>query len=312
MPSLSKPLLTVVLVAGNYRDRFQTCIRSVLAQDIIDQIAILVYDRAYRPVRDLPEFEHPQVRYEAVDRHRTLGQLQKESVLETETEFIAFIEEHVVVPVNWARESLRVHADGYTGVTGIFVHGNPKFHWARIGFRITYGQYMFSIEDGESTDIPADNACFIRSKLLKFEKDLELLFNTDVLLTRRLVAEGERLYRISDVRLAHSSERTLRGVLRSLFYWNQMYICNLIVTENWSLPYRAVRLLSMPLAPFVRLSKGFIKACRNSVDMKQYLLDAPSVFLLHCGSAVGMFVGMICGYRNSEWRFTDCETSAFR
>src|SRR4051812_22093990 len=304
------PVLTVILTAGNDRGRFQQTLRSILDQDIIEQILIVIYDRAYQPVRDLPEFDHPNVSYQPVERHSTLGQLQQQSVFSGKTEFIAFIEEHVLVPTNWARESLHAHSRGYAGATGVFIPGNPQYYWARIGFLITYGQYIFPRDDGESTNIPADNGSFVRSKLLKFGDDLELLFNTDVLLTRRLVAAGEKLYRIGGLSLAHANERTLRAALTSLFYWNQMYICNLVVTKKWSLPYRTLRLLSMPLVPFVRIVKGCLQARRNGSDMKQFWLDAPSVFLLHVGSALGMAVGLLLGYQCSEWRFTDCETSS--
>jgi glycosyltransferase involved in cell wall biosynthesis len=308
----TKPLLTVILIAGNYRDRVQRALRSILNQDMIDQLAVVVYDRAFEPVRDLPEFDHPNVAYKAVERDTTLGQLQKQSVLATETEFIAFIEEHVTIPPNWARECLSAHAEGYAGVTGIFVAGNGEYHWARIGFLMTYGAYMFPTKGGESVNIPADNSSFVRSKLLRLEQDLELLFNTDVLLTRRLAEEGEKLYRVGDLSLAHSNERTFRAAWVSLFYWNQMYACNLVVTERWSFLRRAFRFFSMPAAPLVRTLKGLVQAWQNSADMKQWFRDAPSVFLLHVGSAAGMTAGLLLGYQRSEWKFTDCETSAPR
>ena len=162
--------MTVVLVAGNVRERAQRTLQSVLEQKLNGQIAVLVYDRAFQPARDLPEFDHPSVTYQAADSRSTLGQLQKQAVFAVQTEFIAFIEEHVVVPPGWAEESLRLHAAGYTGVTGIFTPGNAHHHWARIGFLMTYGEYVLPRQGGPATDIPADNASFIRSKLLKSRK----------------------------------------------------------------------------------------------------------------------------------------------
>jgi hypothetical protein len=235
LPMMKEPVLTVVLVTGNARERGQRALRSVLDQDGADQIVIFVYDRAYHPVRDLPEFSHPSVIYEAADRQSTLGQLQKQALFAAKTEIIAFIEEHVGLPPGWARETLRLHALGYTGVTGTFVPGNAHHHWARIGFLMTYGEYVFPSEGGETANIPADNASFIRSKLLKFEEDLELLFNTDVLLTRRLIAQGEKLYRAGNLSLKHSNESSLVSGWTSLFYWNQMYICNLVAVEKWAI-----------------------------------------------------------------------------
>jgi hypothetical protein len=306
------PVLTVVLVAGNSRERAQRMLRSVLDQDGADQIVVFVYDRAYHPVRDLSEFSHPGVTYEAVDRQSTLGQLQKRALLNARTEIIAFIEEHVSLPPGWARESLRLHALGYTGVTGTFVPGNAHHHWARIGFLMTYGEYVLPSEGGETTNIPADNASFIRSKLLKFEEELELLFNTDVLLTRRLIAQGEKLYRAGNLALKHSSESSFFGGWTALFYWNQMYICNRAVIEKWSRTRKLLRLLSSPLVPFVRTFKGLRRAVGNSADLRKFFADSPSLFSLHTGAAAGIAAGLLFGYQDSERKFTDCETSGRR
>ncbi len=141
---------------------------------------------------------------------------------------------------------------------------------------------------------------------------MEILLCTDVLLIRRLVADGERLYRAANLVLKHWNENTFSDGWVSLFYWNQMYICNLAIIEKWSPIYRLIRLLSTPLARFVRAFKSYRKAKRNAVDMKQFFVDLPGSFFFHVGSAAGMAVGLLFGYQNSEERFTDCETSLQR
>jgi hypothetical protein len=306
------PVLTVVMIAGNRRERAQRMLRSVLEQDIGDQIMIMVYDRSDQPARDLPELNRPNIVYEVVDKSWTLGPLQKRATLAATTDIIAFIEEHVVVPPGWARESLRLHAEGYAGVTGIFTAGNPHYHWARILFSITYGNYMLPSQAGETTEIPGDNSSFIRSKVLKYEGELDLLLSTDILLIRRLVADGEKLYRVADLNLKHWNENTFSDGWIALFYWNQMYICNLFTVERWSLLHRGLRLLSTPLAPFVRALKSYRYAKRNGSDMKQFFADLPVSFLFHAGSAAGMAAGLLLGYQNSKEKFADCETSAQR
>jgi hypothetical protein len=306
------PVLTVVLIAGNRRERAQRMLRSVLEQDIADQIVIMVYDRADQPARDLPELNRSNIVYEAVDKEWTLGPLQKRATLAASTDIIAFIEEHVVVPPGWARESLQRHAQGYTGVTGIFTAGNPHYGWARILFSITYGSYMLSEQRGDTTDIPGDNSSFIRSKILKYGDELEVLLSTDILLIRRLVADGEKLYRAADLILKHWNENRFFDGWIALFYWNQLYICNLLTVERWSLIHRVLRLLSTPLAPFVRALKSYGNAKRNASDMQQFFADLPASFLFHAGSAAGMAAGLLLGYQDSQRKFTDCETSARR
>jgi glycosyltransferase involved in cell wall biosynthesis len=308
----TNPLLTVVMIAGNRRERAQRMLRSVLEQDIADQIVIMVYDRADQPGRDLPELNRSNIVYEVVGKEWTLGPLQKRAILAASTDIIAFIEEHVVVPPGWARETLRLHAEGYTGVTGIFIAGNPHYRWARILFSITYGNYMLSNQAGETRDIPGDNSSFIRSKILKYEDELDLLLSTDILLIRRLVAEGEKLYRAADLILKHWNENTFFDGWIALYYWNQMYICNLRAVEGWSPLYRGLRFLSTPLAPFVRAVKSYRQAKKNASDMKQFFSDLPVSLLFHSGSAAGMAAGLLFGYQNSQQKFTDCETSAQR
>lgn len=304
------PAFTVVLVAGNRRERAQRMLRSVLEQDIADQIVIMVYDRADQPSRDLPELTRPGIIYEAVDKGSTIGQLLARATLAAATEIIAFIEEHVVVPPGWARESLRRHADGYAGVTGTLTCGNSQYRGARIIFSITYGAYMRPQEAGETTEIPGHNSSFIRSKLLKFRDELEWLLGTEILLIRRLVADGEKFYRAADLTLKHWNETTLCDGCRALFFWNQMYICNLATMEKWSFTHRALYLMATSLVPFVRAFKNYTHAKQNRSDMKQFFADLPAAVVLHAASAAGMIAGLLFGYQNSERRFVDSETSS--
>ena len=208
-------------------------LRSVLQQDIADEIVIFVYDRAPQETRDFAELDHPNVVYEAVSKKFTLGQLQKHATLTATTDIIAFIEEHVTVPSGWARETLRRHAEGYAGVTGNFIAGNPHQRFARILFSITYGTYILPQNPGPTEHMPADNSSFIRSKLLKYGDEMEMLFNTDNLLIQRLLADGEKCYRAGELNLRHWNEHILADGWRALFYWNQMYICNACRDEEF-------------------------------------------------------------------------------
>ena len=304
----SNAALTVVLVADEYRDRAQRMLRSVLEQDIADQIVIFVYDRANGAAKDFPELNHPSVVHQAVDRKLTLGQLQKRAVVTATTDLLAFIEEHVVVPPGWARETLQRHAEGYAGVTGNFVAGNPGRRFARILFSITYGTYILPQEAGPTQNMPGDNSSFIRSKLLRCGDDMEMLFNTDALLMRRLLADGETLYRAAELNLRHWNEHLFADGWVALFYWNQMYICNRVVLENWSLLHRVTRFLATPLVPFARSWKMYRQTKQNNADLKQFVADLPVAFLYHCASALGMATGLLFGFQNSELEFTNCET----
>jgi glycosyl transferase family 2 len=306
------PAITVVLVVGNYRDRAQRVLRSVLAQDIADQILILFYDRADRPARDFSELSHPNVKYEAVDRSLSLGELQKRGILAATSEIVGLVEEHVAVPPNWARESLRLHAEGYAGVTGVFVPGNRQHRVSKLSFLITYGSYILPQTSGETNHIPADNSTLVRSKVLRYKNDLALLLDTDTVLIRRMVADGEKVYASANIQIRHWSEANFLDACVSLFYWNQTYIWTCAVLENWSAFRRVARLLTSPLVAFVRSGKSYAQARRNGADMKQFFVDLPAIFILHMASGTGIATGLLLGCRNSRLQFTDCETNMAR
>ena len=306
------PAVTVILVVGNYRSRAQRALRSVLAQDIIDQILILFYDRADRPARDFPELNHPNVKYEAVDKKITLGELQKRGILAATSEIVGFVEEHVAVPPNWARESLRLHAEGYAGVTGVFVPGNRQHRVSNLSFSITYGSYILPQTSGETNHIPADNSTLVRSKVLRHKNDLALLLDTDTLLIRRMVADGEKIYASADIPIRHWNEIRFLDAWIGLFYWNQMYISTRIVLEKWSALRRMARLLTSPLVAFVRSGRSYAQARRNGADMKQFFVDLPAIFILHTASGAGAATGLLLGYGDSRLQFTECETNMAR
>jgi glycosyltransferase involved in cell wall biosynthesis len=306
------PVVTVVLVAANYRARAQRALRSVLAQDIADQIAILFYDRADKPARDFPELNHPSVKYEAVDKNVTLGELQKRGILAATSEIVGLIEEHVAVPPNWLRESLRLHAKGYAGVTGVFLPGNEDHRISKLSFLITYGSYILPQTSGETNHIPADNSTLVRSKVLRYKDDLALLLDTDTLLIRCMVADGEKVYASANIQMRHWNEAGFLDACIALIYWNQAYIRTCIILERWSPLRQIARLLTSPLIAFVRSAKSYAQARRNRADMKQFFVDLPAIFALHMASGIGIAAGLLFGYRNSRLQFTECETNIAR
>lgn len=306
------PAVTAVLVAGNYRDRAQRALRSILDQDVTEEFVVFFYDRADQPARDFPELNHPRVRYEAIGKNITLGELQKRAVLAATTEIVGLIEEHAAVPRNWLRESLSLHAAGYAGVTGVFLPGNAHRCVSRLSFMITYGGYILPQQSGQTNHIPADNSTLVRSKVLRYKEDLALLLDTDTLLIRRMVADGEKVYASADIRMQHWSEARFFDVCIALFYWNQMYIRTCVILEKWSTMRRIARFVTSPLVGFVRSWKSYAQARRNRVDIKQFFIDLPAIFILHNAAGVGIAVGLLFGYRNSRLQFTECETNAFR
>jgi hypothetical protein len=306
------PALTVVLVAANYRKRAQRVLRSILDQDIVDQIVVLFYDRADRPARDFPELNHPSVKYETVDRNITLGELQKRGVLSATSEIVGLIEEHVTVPPNWARESLRLHAEGYAGVTGVFAPGDEQHRASKLAYMITYGTYILPKTSGQMNHIPADNSTLVRAKVLRYKDELGLLLDTDALLIRRMVADGEKLYASANMQLRHWSETSFLDGCIALFYWNQMYIRTCVVLDKWSAIRQMARFLTSPLVAFVRCRKSYAQARRNGADMKQFFVDLPAIFTMHMASGMGIAAGLLFGYQNSRLQFTECETNAVR
>lgn len=304
----SKPLLTVVFIAGNRRERVQRSLRGLLSQDIADQIVIMLFDRADKPSRDLPELTSPNVIYQAVDRNTTVGQLQKRGVVTASSDCVAFIEEHVVVPPGWARETLRLHALGYAGVTGIFHSGNSQYSCSRILFSITYGEYILSKNAGETAHVPSHNSSFIRSKLLKFSDDLAMFLSTDILMMRCLIENGEKCYR-ADLHIKHWNHNNWLDGWSALRCWSQMYICNRLTTERWWHGQRLLRMVAVPFIPFVRGYQNYKQARANGINVKQFFSDLPSILFLHCGSAIGIASGLLFGYQDCERRFADCESN---
>lgn len=307
----SGPLITLILVAGNFRDRVQRSLRSVLSQDIADQIAIIVYDRADQPKRDLSELNSPQVFYEAVANDTTLGQLTKRGLLAANTDIVGFIDEHVVLPAGWARESLRLHAQGYSGVCGFFVPGNPQHRCARLALAVTKGDYILPKQAGETTAIPGDNSTFVRTKVLNGVDNLEALLNSDPLLIQRLVDSGDKCYR-ANLAVKHWNENRWWDAWIAFRFWTQTYICNKSAIENWSSMRRLSRLLSIPFIPIVRCYRNYKLARVNRMNMKEFFLDLPSLLFLHSGTAAGVAAGLLFGLQDSGVRFADCEINVDR
>src|SRR5262245_38622564 len=120
------PSLSVVIVCGAQQQRAKRSIDSVLRQDIIDQIEIVLVDCSPENSQMLPDIHITQVKIVRLSEKTSYGFARAEGARHCSARIVAFLEEHAVAKPGWAKALVTAH-EGPWAVVGPEIHnGNPN------------------------------------------------------------------------------------------------------------------------------------------------------------------------------------------
>src|SRR5688572_15414215 len=185
--------MTVVVVVGEQRDRASRCLHSVLEQDCVEDLEIILIDVAAEIFPPLAGSEHPSLRYLASPAGATLSGVRAAAVRMASAPIIVFLEEHCRAFPGWATALIRAH-QGPSAAVGAEIHNaNPESRLSRIIELMNYNLWLPPATRGEFNLLPGHNSSFKRDVLLQYGDELETLLRAEVVLYHRMHRDGHRL-----------------------------------------------------------------------------------------------------------------------
>ncbi|HMB54496.1 MAG TPA: hypothetical protein VKU40_14360, partial [Thermoanaerobaculia bacterium] len=189
---------------------------------------------------------------------------------------------------------------------------NPGVGRADVHGLLTYGGFMAPQERREVDLLPGHNASYKSAVVRRYGDELERLLVCDLVLQRRLHADGERLLIEPASRIGHLNEARSRTLLRGMFLWNRCYGSLRPREEGWGLLRRLAYLGGWPLVPFWGLLLMLRRHRRQPARRALVLRHLPVLVLLLWSGALGQLWGMLFGVGDAERRFTEYELTASR
>jgi hypothetical protein len=303
------PQLTVVLVIGRQRSRAEAALNSLLEQNIIDRMEVLLFDLGPQEGPALPAANHPAVKMRRGGPSDSLATARVEAVHAARAPVIAFMEEHCQAQPGWAEAIVGAHAGPWAGVACDFVIANPNAGRSDQAFRMTYGVYARSRDGrGRVNRIPGQNSAFKRDVLLRYQDQLEWFMSADLVLQLKMAEDGSELFYEPAAKMAHRNENTVRSFCVGAFYWNWCFSNIRAQVFRWGPARRALWIVLSPLIPWVRLARMSLQMLRlGPSQFMQFVCDIPFVLAVSVCSAAGQVAGLLNSFEKGDRELSEFE-----
>lgn len=308
-----KPILSIVLQVGGQRERSERCLASLLDQESIEQIEIILIDYGLGSFPPLRGSDHPSVmtiprpEYEAFGFSRSLG------VQKAGAPVVAFIEDHCIVDRGWAAAIVGAHSQDWKAIGGEVYVANSGVGISDAIAVMNYARWLAPARTGIYELLVGHNTAYDRQALLDFEDDLPLMLRCDPVLQWKLREEGHFAYLDDAIKFAHINETEIAPITRGYFLWNRMFAPTRARVFKWSPARRFAWIILSPLIPLVRITKQFAFILINRPSLlRDFLRSIPVQFIAQSVAAAGQTTGLIFGVGDAATSFLHYELNQVR
>ncbi|MEP7010055.1 MAG: hypothetical protein ABJC13_07010 [Acidobacteriota bacterium] len=299
------PDLSVILAVGERRDRAPACLASLLAQEGIERIEILLYDLAPGEPEPIRGSDHPSVIIKRLPPETLFSVVKARGVEEARAPVVTFVEEHCRAFPGWAAALIEAHRGSHAGVGPEVHNGNANVPFSRSIHVVNYQMFYPGAARGERVMLPGHNSSWKREALLAYGDRLEEYLRAEIVLHLKLTADGHRLLLEPAAKLAHLNESDLRSASRGRYLWNRIYAHERAKAFGWSSARRWGYLAATPIIPIysvIRLMHWLAKERPDLLGIAARGL--PRIAAVAVVAALGHSAGLLLGPGDAEARFT--------
>ena len=279
------PRLSVVIASVNGLACILECLEKLEAQTVRGELEILVLDRRTDGTAETIARRFPRVVLRAGLHNRSIPDLRWEGMRAAQGEWIAVIEDHCLVPADWA-EKILSFADSPYGVVGGPVENGARsrlLDWAY--FLAEYGPCMPPLAEGETDGVPGNNAAY-RRDVLPLQDD-KWAHVWESFLQKDLRRKGVRIFLSQALLIYHKKSFRLAEMLSQRFLYSRSYAA----MRGRSL-LRALLSLALPPLLLLRITRCLLSKRRN---FQEFLLGLPVIALFVLAWAWGEIIGYLAG-----------------
>lgn len=297
--------LTVILVVGQRRERAARALASVLAQEAVERLEVLVLDCAPGNPPPLPGSGHPGVRWVVLPESTRFAAAKALGVRMARAPVVAFLEEHCRVAAGWAEALIAAHRGGWAGVGPEMHNANPGSPGSRVVALMNYHPWLPPAQRGEHDMLPGHNASFKRELLLGYGAELDRLLGAEIVLHTRLRQDGHRLLLEPAARLFHLNDGRIGSALRGFYLFHRCYGPLRAEVFAWTLARRLLYVAATPLIPLYFVVRLLLVLARRRPRLLGAAVAAsPWMLAAQTASALGQAAGLLIGLGDAEAGFT--------
>jgi hypothetical protein len=286
------PDLTVVVPSVNGWSDLAGCLEALRAQRNGAVVEVVVADRVGDSVRAPLRERFPEVRLVEAPRHTSIPALRAMAFREARGSVVGVIEDHVIVPPDWARRMLEAHREGAQVVGGAVENAatGRLVDWA--AFLCEYSHCLTPPPAGPATWVTGNNVTYRRDLLESFRATIERE-GWENLLHDALRGAGITLTSRPDIRVGHKMHYTVGLYAAQRFLYSRSF-AGARLADSGAAKRGAYGLLALALPPLLlwRVVRNVWRSGRFRSELLRSLpLLAFFTLAWAAGEAAGAWLG---------------------
>ncbi len=289
------PRLSVVIASVNGLGCILECLEKLEALPERDQMEVLVLDRRTDATARTIAERFPWVTLRAGLTGKSIPELRWQGMRAAQGEWVAVIEDHCMVPNNWAADILRLAGSGFGVIGGPVENGAREriLDWAF--FLAEYGPCMPPLPEGEAEGVPGNNAAYLRSILPLDEPKWGAVWES--FLQNELRRKGVRIFLSPALLIYHKKMFRPSEMLEQRFLYSRSFAAmRASGMSSVKRLFYAVLSVALPVVLLWRITRCVVSKRRN---FREFLLGLPVIGLFVLSWAAGELVGYLAGAGDS-------------
>ena len=281
------PDLSVVVPSVNGWGDLDGCLRALTAQQGGARLEILVMDRVGESVRARVRSDYPQVRLMEAAPNTSIPALRAEAFRAARADVVGVIEDHVIVPPDWAERMLAAHREGAEVVGGAVDNAARErlVDWA--AFLCEYS-HCLTPPEGSAAWVTGNNVTYRRYLLERFRGALDGTRWEDHL-HGLLQQAGITLWSRPEIRVGHKKHYTVREYLYQRYLYARAFAGGRLQGAGFA--RRAGYGFAAAALPPILLFRIVLRVRRSRLHGRELLRSLPLLSVFVTAWATGEIVG---------------------
>ncbi len=285
------PDLSIIIPSVNSYDDLHGCLKAIDAQT--SAVAeVIVVDRLGDALRGAVQRDFPSTIILPVASDTTIPEMRAVGIAAATAPAVAVIEDHVIVPPDWARHMLDALADGNDVVGGAIENAavENQMDWA--AFLCEYSASLPPLPSGPSGGVPGNNVIY-RKEVLDRYTDVLAKHNWENHLHDAMKSDGIELIMRPDIVVGHKMHYTFWLYFSQRFLYSRSYAAARVADAPMSrrLAMGAAAFALPPLMYWRTVSRIYSKRKHRDHLVRALPLLVPFCMSWGAGEIVGYWFG---------------------
>lgn len=278
-PSVSRPLVSVVIPSYNSQKYIEKCLNSLMMQKTKVPYEIIVVDSSKDDAPQIVAKKFPRVKLIRLQGQTYPGGGRNIGIEDAQGKIIAFIDSDCVAHPNWINDALTSINKGYSIVGGSVKNANPQSNISIADFILTFNEFLIGMPKREVQFMPTCNLFCkkeVFGKIGGFSPDL--LAGEDTLFNYKAIKEFKLLFN-PNIKIAHHNRESFSKFVKHHYNFGQ-HSARLRKKINLPGSFLAKYSVLALMVPFVKLARISFRMVRwNRFMLPEFILSFPLVFV---------------------------------